>query len=73
MQGGQLDLDAGHRLDQHAAPIGRVGDSLNEAGLLQPVDHSRRRAGRKTGQLGQPPNREPALDQQHIQTLDVRS
>ena len=52
------------QLDEHAPPVVRVGDPLDEPGLLHPVEPVRHRAARKLGSLGQharrPLERRPA-------------
>ena len=71
MEGRQTRQSRLHRLDKDAAAIGRVGNPANVPGLLEAVDHPRRRARREAGQLGQPPDCQPAFLDQDVQALDV--
>ena len=69
----ELGAEPGDGFDQDSPPIRGVGDSLHEAGLLEPIDHARSRSCRKARQLGEPANRQAALEQQDVQALDVRA
>jgi hypothetical protein len=67
----QFVADAGNRFDEDPTSVGRVGDSTDIAGLLESIDHPRRRAGRQAGQLGESSNRQGAFYKQPVEALDI--
>ena len=69
----ELGFNSCHGLDEDPPSVGWIGHTLDVAGLLQPVDHTRRRSSRESGQLCEPSNREPAFDEKPIEAFDVGS
>ena len=61
----------GDDLDDDPAPVGRVGDPADVAGLLEPVDDAGDGAARQPGQLGEPAGGCGSELHQRLERLDV--
>ena len=71
----QRRLDAGHLvghdLDDHAPPVGRVGDAPDVARLFEPVDDPGHRTGRQAHQVRQRAGGRRARVDEDLERLDV--
>ena len=60
-------------LDQHAAPVGWVGDSVGQPGALQPVDHGGDGAAGQPALCGQLARTHPAVLVQQVERARIRA
>ena len=58
-------------LDDHAPPVGGVGDPAHEPGLLEAVDHPGRGPGGEPGELADAADGHRAFDGHRRQDLDI--